>query len=632
MANAGDRFGEFTITASNGMSRGCEVADAVQESTQKRVRLVIFERADIELQEAARIRSRVADTRVLDVLGAGAAPLPWIAYEHPAGQTLAEIVATTGPLSVLSAHELFTQVCEALAAMHRSGLVHGALSPNTIWIERSAGEPSKVKLGDAGLGSVLGPARPTAPWTPPENARDARSDVFVLGNLVFFALVGRIGAHVPFPASASARAAQAPIALPPAFDSWFARCTEESPAFRFSDAAEARASLLLVLEDMGRVARPEPPPIVDPHPYRSFTAALPTEARSSRRPRRLVGAALLIALLVTVAGFLTFILLARRRHEDERSAERGARVTRPGEASPAGRTGMRPALTIPAHMSAVFGVALLPDRNMAVSTSFDDSVKGWNLDTGAQTFVLSPSFGKGGALAVSADGLIAAGGASGKVKLWSTTDAPKLVGEIAAHAGQVSGLAIAADAPVLFSCSLGGDVRAWRLPAGDPIRAMVGHTGRVMSVAASADGERAVSSGEDGTVRVWSLATGEALRIIRAHERPISSVRLANDGQTIATASDDGTAKLFHADSGALLRTFSIGSTEAWSVAFTPSGRTVAVGAKDGTVTLYSVFGGERLRRIEAHPSGVIALAFDASGSVLVSGGGDRVVRVWKNL
>jgi WD40 repeat protein len=600
MVEPGQHFGDFVVTRVL-TAEGPTVALATQDLTGRKCILHVFERADPVVLEAARVPSRVADARIL---GAGALPEPWIAFEVAGGRDLAEFIRSTGPLPPASARDLFIQLCGALRSIHDAGLAHGALKPEVIWLEQKSGQPMSVRIGEVALA-----------------AGTAQADVFALAQIAFFVLVGQWPPPAgSIPASLLARNLHSPLALSSSFDAWFARCIQADPVLRFASGGDCEGPLLYALDD---VARQSPvAQVISPggspyrtQPQRDATTGAVTPRASRSRLWMLLGT------LFVMLGVLGVV------------AATAPKTTKMGTVSNPGivrREGFAPALVIPAHFGPVFSLAMLADGKTAVSLSMDDTLKFWNVNTGAQERVLSPNFGRGATLAVTTNGILAAGG-GGVVKVWSLKPEPKLLVEIPAHAGQVTGVALVSDGSVLVSSSFDGALKSWQLPAGTLLHEMKGHRGRVLSVSLSADSERVVSAGDDGTVRVWSLKTGLPLRSIAAHDKPISCVRIAADGQTIATASDDGTTKLIHADSGEVIRTFPVSNTEVWSVAFTPSGRTLAIGDKEGLIYLYSVFSGERLRVLTGHASGALSLAFAPDGEVLVSGGGDRAVRVWRN-
>ncbi|HEX7600477.1 MAG TPA: WD40 repeat domain-containing protein [Polyangiaceae bacterium] len=324
----------------------------------------------------------------------------------------------------------------------------------------------------------------------------------------------------------------------------------------------------------------------------------------------------LVAAAVILTGTLFFAFRAPMR-----------RMARPPASAPHTVSGLRPAVDVAAHYSAVFGVAPTPDDGAVWSTSWDDSLHLWNLTSGTPIRTLSPSFGKGSGLAVDEKtGRVAAGGTAA-IKVWTKDYALERTIPVTS---QQTGLVFSRDGARLFAGSFDGTVHAYDVATGALLQTMTGHRSRVLSIDISPDGGTLVSAGDDGTIRVWRTKDGTLVKSINAHNEPISCVRIGPDGQAIATASDDGTAGLFLRDFGNRILTFRPGDDEVWSVAFDPNGRTIAVGGKSGPIYLVSAMSGTPLRTLSGHERGTLALAFSHDGQTLVSGGGDQHVRIWR--
>lgn len=231
-------------------------------------------------EQEARIGSLIESEHVVEVVGAGvdaASGLPWLAMELLQGEELAELVAKRGPLPVPEVLQIFEQLCHAVGAAHRVGVVHRDLKPENIFLAqaRRAGATFMVKVLDFGIAKIVAESstKQTAAmgspiWMAPEQADQSpitpATDVWALGLIAFFLLTGRAfwkcanddSATIPqilkevlfepiIPASR--RTAELGCSLPPAFDAWFAHCVARDPAGRFPDAAQAGLALSAAL-------------------------------------------------------------------------------------------------------------------------------------------------------------------------------------------------------------------------------------------------------------------------------------------------------------------------------------------------------------------------------------------------
>ncbi|HTO07902.1 MAG TPA: serine/threonine-protein kinase [Myxococcota bacterium] len=124
-----------------------------------------------------------------------------IAMELVAGRSLAAAIAADGPMHPDAVARLGIEVSEALSAAHRCGVVHHDLKPENILLDAGG----RARLTDFGCARLEGQALLTLPedpvtlaaFLPPEviegQLADPRSDVYSLGLVLYFALVG----HVP---------------------------------------------------------------------------------------------------------------------------------------------------------------------------------------------------------------------------------------------------------------------------------------------------------------------------------------------------------------------------------------------------------------------------------------------------
>ncbi|HEX8789828.1 MAG TPA: serine/threonine-protein kinase [Polyangiaceae bacterium] len=218
-----------------------------------------------EARAAVKLKSEHA-AKVLDVgtLESGA---PYMVMEFLEGRDLGQVLAEQGPLSVEAAAEWIVQACEAVAEAHSSGIVHRDLKPQNLFLARSVGGASKVKVLDFGVSKSLtlsdaGGLTQTRTmlgsplYMSPEQMRssrdvDARSDVWALGVVLYELLTRRW----PFEAESMPELCLKVVSDPPTPVTDFRpdvprpmvevieRCLQKDPALRYENAAELAAAL-----------------------------------------------------------------------------------------------------------------------------------------------------------------------------------------------------------------------------------------------------------------------------------------------------------------------------------------------------------------------------------------------------
>ena len=190
------------------------------------------------------------------------------------GETLTTRVGRTGPLPAGEAIRLLQECAWALSYAHARGVIHRDVKPDNILIDRGSGRALITDFGIArsqeprGLtmvGEVIGTPQYMSPEQATGEAIDARSDLYSLGVVAFFALTGRLPfesstahgyltAHITRPAP--------PIGtirpdIPPALATAVDRLLMKDPSQRFQSGEELAEHL-----DPLRSARREIPPAI----------------------------------------------------------------------------------------------------------------------------------------------------------------------------------------------------------------------------------------------------------------------------------------------------------------------------------------------------------------------------------
>ena len=279
------------------------------------------------------------------------------------------------------------------------------------------------------------------------------------------------------------------------------------------------------------------------------------------------------------------------------------------------------------------------------------------------------------ALAISADGRLAASGAlDGSAIIWDLASSKALF-HIPAHAQPIENLTFSPDGKWLVTSGDDAAVRVWDTGSGTLANETMDFSGVVIGVTFSPDGHRLALS--DGTIHVWQIrverangqttfshqelftipgafsdtfspdgsqlagtrgnvvniwetATGRELLTLPGHTDWVMGLAFNPDGKQLASASLDGTVKVWSLLNGA--ETVVVAGPVAsfgTRVAFSPDGSVFATNGGDGSVTLWDAKSGEARRILQGHSMEVLSLAFSPGGVRLASGSLDGTAILW---
>jgi WD40 repeat protein len=219
------------------------------------------------------------------------------------------------------------------------------------------------------------------------------------------------------------------------------------------------------------------------------------------------------------------LLKACRPEPSKRKREPGR--ARRGQQPPGGSEVVR---TLKGHSRNVMAVAVTPDGRRAVSGSWDETLKVWDLEQGALLATLG-DHGLIYAVAVTPDGRRAVSGSSDRtVKVWDLEQGA-LLSTLEGHGDEVNAVAVTPDGRRAVSGSDDRTLKVWDLEQGALLATLKSHGEWVRAVAVTPDGRRAVSGSHDWTLKVWNLPPPD---VVLGREEPTryTNAKLALVGES----------------------------------------------------------------------------------------------------
>lgn len=235
-------------------------------------------RAAREARNAARLRDHPHIVAVHDVVVEDG--VPWIVMRLVTGHSLADLIASQGPLPAPRVAEIAVALLLALEAAHSAGVVHRDLKPGNVMLTGDG----QVLLTDFGIavheadtkltstGSILGSVEYMAPERLNSLKDDGTSDLFSLGVTLYQAVEGTS----PFRRSSAAATVTAVLLQEPApprrADPGLARLITALLAKKPEDRPTVAGALA---ELRGMPAVPAPPVLPTPRLLAGMPSAMP---------------------------------------------------------------------------------------------------------------------------------------------------------------------------------------------------------------------------------------------------------------------------------------------------------------------------------------------------------------------
>ena len=323
---------------------------------------------------------------------------------------------------------------------------------------------------------------------------------------------------------------------------------------------------------------------------------------------------------------------ANRPTSEVVSSQMGAELGATPAAKPTGSPprGSRCLHTLTGHSSWVTCVVPSPNTPAFASSSLDDTIKIWNLNTGELRLTLTGHSRGVNTMAISPDGrTLVSGSDDYTVRVWSFSNG-SLLGALTGHSRDVNAVAISPDGKLLVSGGEDRTIRLWSTSTGALLKTLTEVAGMIKTIAISSDGRLLASGGLDNKTKLWSLRTGEYLRTFMGHINPVHAILFTPDGQTLITASKDKTIRLWNVQTGELLRSLTDHIRDVNALALTANGRVLISGSSDSTIKLWDLAAGKVIMTWNDHSDTVNSIALSPDGKFLISGSADKTVRIWQ--
>ncbi len=245
--------------------------------------------------------------------------------------------------------------------------------------------------------------------------------------------------------------------------------------------------------------------------------------------------------------------------------------------------------TLYGHRDRIEDVALSEDGRIAVSGSFDKTLRIWDAVVGKELFCCS------------------------------------------GHREWVFGVAVTRDGRFAASASKDNTIRIWDTQSGAELAVLFGHTHWVNSVDFSPDGRYVVSGASDTRVILWEWKKSNNAPQLQNHNAEIDRLSFSPLGTQVVTSTHhDGQAFIWSVSEGKIIRRIAEGKS--LNAAFSSDGRLLVTGAWDGNIRIWKTQDWSLVHCFQAHQVQEdmgFALSPNASRMVTWGDWNDGSIKLW---
>ncbi len=284
--------------------------------------------------------------------------------------------------------------------------------------------------------------------------------------------------------------------------------------------------------------------------------------------------------------------------------------------------------TLGTHSNFVTGLRFCSGGRLLLSSSYDQTVKAWEVETGKVVASLPHQAGVS-AIDISRDERWLAAGTRdpGPLRLWDTRNWQQAV----VLSSNISVAAVSFSANSQYLASIGQHkIVIWNTLTREPVATFAGNEGGIGSqdICFSPDGEL-LAYRNSPYCSIWDVKRETKLASIPCTS--LTAVAFSPDGKRLVLGSWNKTATVWDVQSRTLIATLTNHTAWVSSLSFSPGGDILATAGADQHIILWNTSNWVELATLKGHLHEIWAVAFSPDGRTLASAGKDDTIRLWRS-
>ena len=290
---------------------------------------------------------------------------------------------------------------------------------------------------------------------------------------------------------------------------------------------------------------------------------------------------------------------------------------------------IRPWQKFEGHTNWVTNVIHLPGEQQIMTSSYDNSLRVWNLQSGKH--IGNDCRDGGSRIALSPDGQKVVSGGWG-LKLWDT-NTTKVIAQWREHTSYVTSVCWSQDGARVMSGSKDGTARVWDMESGKTVLAIETGLSRVEAVIYS-PGMTMVGTGGDSedlkeSIKIWDAKTGKPITNLEGHTGRVYCLAWTANGTTLISGSFDYSIRTWNTTTWQQIHVLTGHTDAVYHIAISPNGPILASASWDKTTRLWNLENGLPIGSPLQHPNCVECVSFSTDGKLLATGCWDNNAYSW---
>lgn len=286
--------------------------------------------------------------------------------------------------------------------------------------------------------------------------------------------------------------------------------------------------------------------------------------------------------------------------------------------------------TLSGHSRSVEGVIVTPDGRRAVSASWDNTLKVWDLESGREIHTLTGHSDVVTSVSVTPDGRKAVSASwDGTVKVWDMESGREIY-TLEGHYFRVDSVTVMADGRRAVSRAW-SHMKIWDIEKGIELEPSCGKKKLPGVGMITTDGRMALSELPDNVIKVWDIASMKELYIFHGYLSDYRKFSMMPDGRTaVCVSNDDNSIRMLDLKHGKVIWSIPCNTEFIKDMKITADGRMAVCTLWDHSMKVWDLVNRRELYILRGHSSDVNELCITRDGSRVVSASSDHTLKVWR--